>query len=307
VRSRVRAALIEYLFAVQTADLLRDEEGLRESYARLIERRTAAGEIAVPDLTAARIEQTAGRQALRTAEGAEHIARVALAEAIGIPESGLEGKAFRWPELSAPPPPASLSAQSLRSAAVRNRLDVERTLAQYKAAEANLQLEVARQYPDVNLGPAYAYEEGSNFISLSLSTVLPIRNHNEGPIAEAEAQRKAAGAQLLAVQSTVIAETDRALSQYEAACATAEEGARSVAELQMQQQSAQRLLEAGEGDRLALLAAQLQTSVAERAGLDAVRQAQLALGSLESAVQRPISPAVTQGLPASAPRRPKEP
>jgi cobalt-zinc-cadmium efflux system outer membrane protein len=307
VRSRVRAALVEYLFAEEAADLLRKEEGLRESYAGLIERRTAVGEAAVPDLTAARIEQTAGRQALRTAEGAERIARVALAEAIGIPESGLESKTFRWPDWNTPPAPASLPAQSMRSAAVRNRLDVERGLAQYQAAEANLQLEVARQYPDLNLGPAYAYEEGSNFISLSLSTVLPIRNHNEGPIAEAEAQRKAAGAQLLAVQSTVIAETDRALSEYVAASATAEEAARSVAELQKQQQSAQRLLDTGEGDRLGLIAAQLQTSVAERAGLDALRQAQVALGSLESALQRPISPAATQPLPASAPRRPGEP
>lgn len=307
VRSGVRAALLEYLFAAQTADLLRREDRLHESYAGLVERRAAAGEIALTELTAARIEQAASRELMRAAEGAEHTARVALASAIGIPEAGLESKAFQWAELDSPPIPGSLSAQEMRSAAVQNRLDVQRALAQYLAAEANLQLEVARQYPDVNLGPAYAYEEGSNFISLSLSTVLPIRNHNEGPIAEAEAQRKVAGAQVLAVQSTVIAETDRALSQYVAAWATAEEAARSVAQLQKQQDSAQRMLEAGESDRLALIAAQLQTSIAERGRLDAIRQVQIALGSLESALQRPISPAVTQPLPASSPRRTKEP
>ncbi len=105
----------------------------------------------------------------------------------------------------------------MRATAVRNRLDVLRALEQYRAAQSALQLQVARQYPDVDLGPGYNYEEGAHFIALSLSTVLPLRNHNQGPIAEAEAQRKVAGAQLLAVQSTVIADTDKALRRYTAA------------------------------------------------------------------------------------------
>ncbi len=302
VRSRVRATLVDYLFAVQAAELLQKEEELRNMYVDLTERRFRAGEIPLPDVTAARIDQTALRLALRNAEGQVHTTHVALAAAIGISDSGLAGKSLIWPEANRPPSPASLPAQSLRSEAVQNRLDVQRALAQYEAAQAALQLEVARQYPDINLGPAYAYEEGSNFISLSLSAVLPLRNRNEGPVAEAEAQRKVVGSQLLAVQSTVIADTDRALAQYLAAYTTLDEAGRSVSQLQEQQRAATRMLQSGETEQLTVTAAKLQTSVAERARLDAIHQAQLSLGLVEDAVQRPISPGTTDPLPADAPR-----
>ncbi len=302
VRSRVRSALVDYLFAVETVELLRKDEALRSRYVDLTEGRFRAGEIPLPDVTTVRIELTALRQTLSVAEGQVHTAHSALAAAIGIPESGLTGKTLVWPDADRPPAPASLPSRDMREAAVRNRLDVQHALAQYEAAQSALQLQVARQYPDIDLGPGYNYEEGANFIALSLSTVLPLRNHNQGPIAEAEAQRKVAGAQLLAVQSTVIADTDKALRQYTAAYATEEEANHSIGQLEAQQKAAVRMLQSGETDQLTVVAAQLQTSVAERARLDALHQAQLSLGLVEDALQRPINPSTTPALPTSAPR-----
>ena len=302
VRSRVRSALIDYLFAVETTGSMRNEEALLSNYVDLMGRRFRVGEIPLPDLTAARIELTAHHQALSTAEGQVQTSHAALAAAIGIPESGLSGKTLVWPDAQQPPSPASLPPQAMREAAVGNRLNVQRALEEYRAAVSALQLEVARQYPDINLGPGYSYQESANFIELSLSTVLPLRNRNQGPIAEAEATRKVAGAQLLAAQSTVIADTDKALRQYTAAYATLEVADDSVSRLEEQQRAAVQMLQSGETDQLAVVAAQLQTSVAERARLDALHQAQLTLGLVEDALQRPISPTTTPALPASAPR-----
>ncbi len=302
VRSRVRSALVEYLFAIQAAGLLQKEEALRIRYVDLMEKRFRAGEIPLPDLTTARIALTALRQILSAAEGRVHTTHAALAAAIGMPESGLDGRQLVWPGADQPPAPAALPSQKMREDAVRNRLDVQRALEQYRAAQAALQLQVALQYPDIDLGPGYAYEEQANFIALSLSSVLPLRNHNQGPIAEAEARRKVAGAQLLAVQSTVIADTDKALRQYAAAYATEEEAGRSVAQLEEQQKAAIRKQQSGETDQLTVVAAALQTSVAERARLDALHQAQLSLGLVEDALERPISPITVPALPAGAPR-----
>ncbi|MHB1938776.1 MAG: TolC family protein [Acidobacteriaceae bacterium] len=302
VRSRIRSALVDYLFARQTTELLQKEETLRSTYVDLTERRFRAGEIPLPDLTTARIDLTALRQAISVAAGHVHTTHAALAAAIGIPESGLTGKTLVWPDVDRSPAPAALPPQNMRAAAVRNRLDVQRALEQYRAAQSALQLQVAQQYPDIDLGPGYNYEEGANFIALSLSSVLPIRNQNQGPIAQAEAQRKLAGAQLLAIQSTVIADTDKALRQYAAAYATQEEAAHSVDQLEEQQEAAMRMQQSGETDQLTLVAAELQTSVAERARLDALHQAQLSLGLVEDALQRPISPNTTPALPVSAPR-----
>ena len=302
VRSRVRQALVDLLFAQKIAAALRRQESLQSKYADLLEARFRAGEIPLPEVTAARIDLTTIRQALRTAEGQIATAHAALAAAIGIPLSGLADKTMNWAKVDEPPAPASLPAPNIRATAVENRLDVQRALAQYEAAQSGLQLEVARQYPDIDLGPGYAYEEGVHLISLKLGTVLPLRNRNEGPIAEAEAQRKAAGAQLLAIQSAVIAESDKALAQYDAAYAVFEEAQHSTQQAEQQRQTANQFLKAGEADQLVAVSADIQAAVAERARLEALHLAQLALGSLEDALKRPIDSATAPALPAKAPR-----
>lgn len=302
VRSRVRSTLVDYLFAVKAAGLLQEQESLQSSYAQMIEARFRAGEITLPEVTTARIDLTRLREATRTAEGKVNTTHAALAAAIGIPDSALDGKTLTWLELDHPPAVASLPPQRLREAAVLNRLDVQRALEQYEAAQSNLQLQAARQYPDINLGPGYAYEEGYHLFSLRLSSVLPLRNHNEGPIAEAEAQRKVAGAQLLAVQSTVIADSDKALAQYNAAYATLQESEHSVSELKQQQRTAACLLQSGETEQITVTAAEVQTAVAEGAQLGAVQQAQLSLGLVEDAIQRPIGPGTTPEFPRTTPR-----
>ncbi len=303
VRSRVRLALADHLYAKRTADLLLEQESLQTKYAQMIETRFRAGEIALPQVTTARIELTSLRQAIRTAEGQVNTTHAALAAAIGIPDSALDGKNLTWPDLDHPPAVALLPSQAIREAAVRNRLDVQRALEQYEAAQSALQLQIARQYPDIDLGPGYAYEEASHFISLNLSSVLPIRNHNQGPIAEAEAQRKVAGARLLAIQSTVISDTNNALAQYAAADAALQQSKQSVSQLEEQQQAATRLLQSGETEQFTVIAAKLQTAAAEGAELNALHQAQLALGLLEDALQRPIDPGTTPAFPPIAPRQ----
>lgn len=302
VRSRVRVALADDLFALGAAELLHREVELRKEYVRLTDARYRAGEVPLPHLTTARIDLTSIRQTLSAAEGQVHTTHAALAAAIGIPDSALMGKTLVWSDADNPPAPSSLPPLSAKKLALENRLDVLGALEKYEAAQSGLQLEIAKQYPDVNVGPGYSYEEGTNFLSLVVSSVLPLRNHNEGPIAEAEAQRKVAGAQLLATQSTVLADVDRTQAQYAAAYATLEVSKTAVGELKQQEQSSLSLVNAGETDQLTMVAAQLQTSVSERARLDAVLQTQLALGLMEDALQRPLGSEITPAFPQSAPR-----
>jgi cobalt-zinc-cadmium efflux system outer membrane protein len=302
VRSRVRATLMDYLFAVKAAELLRSEAVVRGEYVRLTEARYHTGEVPLPDLTTARIDLTSLRQTLSTAEGSVQIARSAVAAAIGVCDSAIADKTLVSEGADNPPAPSSLPPTAIRKLALQNRLDIRRALEQYEAAQAALQLEIARQYPDLNLGPAYNYEEGTNFIALGLSSVLPLRNRNEGPIAEAEAQRKVAGAQVLAVQSTIVADIDRSQSQYSAAFKGLENATAAIRELKEQQQSAVRQLQAGETEQLTVIAAELQTSVSERAHLEALHQTQLALGMVEDALQRPLGPTGAPALPRNGPR-----
>jgi outer membrane protein TolC len=167
-------------------------------------------------------------------------------------------------------------------------MDVRRSLAQYAAAEADLQLEIAKQYPDINIGPGYTYEEKNSFFTVGLSSAIPLFNRNQGPIAEAEARRKEAAAAFLQIQAQVVAKSERALAVYTAALRELAE-AQTLYQLQeIQLQTVQQTIRAGADDRLSLDSVQIQLSVLARARLEALGRAQRALGDLEDAIQRPL-------------------
>ncbi len=291
VRSGVRAELLSYLLAGRNLELLRSEEQVRDKQVSILEQRFSVGEIPRPEVDLARIELSKTHQTLSTAGGQLNEARAALSAAIGIPTAGLQGFNFSWSELDSPPSVESLSPEQIQRAAVLNRLDVRRAFAQYAAAEAALQLEISKQYPDLQIGPGYTYEERNSFFTIGLSATLPLFNRNQGPIAEAEARRREAASIFLEKQAQVIADSERALALYTAAFKELAEADQSLRKLQdTQLQMMQQAVQLGEEDRLALNGVQLQTSVLARTRLDALARAQSALGALEDAVQRPLDP-----------------
>jgi len=291
VRSAVRLALLNYLLDTRSLDLLRSEENIRGVQVNILEQRFSVGEIPRPEADLARIELSKAGLAINTVEGQLAEAKAALAASIGIPLAGLQGLDFVWTDLDSPPSAESLSPQEIQRDAVLNRSDVRRSLAQYAAAEADLQLEISKQYPDLQIGPGYTYEERNNFFVIGFSTTLPLFNRNQGPIAEAEARRKEAAASFLEKQAQVIAASERALALYTAALRELGEVDQSLGKLQDSQlRMMQQAVRVGEEDRLILNGVQIQSSVLARARLDALARAQTALGELEDAVQRPLDP-----------------
>jgi outer membrane protein, heavy metal efflux system len=288
VLSGVRLALLNYLLASRSLELVRSEEQVRGDQVKILEQIQSAGEMPRLDVDLARIEHSKTEVALRAAEGQTAEAETSLVAAIGIPVAGIRGAQFAWPDLDTPPSPETFSPAEIQRDAVLNRLDVRRSLAQYAAAEADLQLEIAKQYPDINIGPGYTFEETHSFFTVGLSSVIPLFNRNQGPIAEAEARRKEAAAAFLQTQAQVIAKCERALAAYTASLRELAE-AQSLYQFQETQlQTVQQAIRAGADNRLSLDGVQIQLSILARAKLDSLRRAQRALGDLEDAVQRPL-------------------
>jgi len=289
VHGAVRTALLDYLVNSQQLELLRAEAKGRGEQVRILERMSLAGEIPRLDVDSAQIELSKTRLAVGTAEGQVDAARASLAAAVGIPVAGLREAQFSWPAMDTPPSAESFSAQTIQRDAVLNRLDVRSSLAQYAAAEAGLQLEIAKQYPDISIGPGYTYEEGRSYFTVGFSAVVPVFNKNQGPIAEAEARRREAAAAFVETQADAIAKSDRALALYSAAMQELAEAEHVLNLQENQRQAMQQAVRIGEQDRLTLEDANIQSSVLARARLDALAQAQKALGDLEDAVQRPLT------------------
>ena len=70
----------------------------------------------------------------------------------------------------------------MHSTAMLNRIDLRQKLARYAIAEANLKLEIAKQYPDMTFTPAYIYDFGYNVWGLGIQTLLKTPERNKAYI-----------------------------------------------------------------------------------------------------------------------------
>jgi outer membrane protein TolC len=301
VRAQVRSTLLEYLAASRNLSLLQAQERVRAEQVELLEQRLAVGMISRPEVDMARVQHSQTLLAVGTAEGRVARADASLAAALGVPTAATKGIEIIWPGFDEPPGPSSLTPARIQEDAVLNRLDIRRALAEHSASEAALQLEIAKQYPDFDLGPSYAFEEGAHLFSLALALTLPVFNRNQGPIAQAEARREQMAAQFVAVQAAGIAQSERGLATYTAAMNELAQARRLVGQARAQEQAAQKALQAGQSDRMVLNGVRLQTAIASLGELDALYRTQQALGDLENAVQRPLLPGDIQPLSLQSP------
>lgn len=302
VRARLRAALLDQLLFARELSLLEDQRNLQAEAVSLVRMRLEVGAVSRPVLDLAQFELSGTVLAIRSAEGRLAHARVALAGTLGVPLSALDGYTFAWPDLDQPPGEQLITRFGIQRAGLLNRIGVRRSLVEYAAAEAALQLEVARQYPNLNLNPGYAFDDGENKYTIVPALVLPIFNRNQGPIAQAEARREEAATRFLALQATVINQTETALGDYRAAFGELADADRTLTIQRQRANSAAASLKVGETDRLTLVTAHFQVAAAQMLRLNALRKTQQSLGQLEDAVERPL----TGGLPLLPPgsRRP---
>ncbi|HEX9046150.1 MAG TPA: TolC family protein [Verrucomicrobiae bacterium] len=287
IRSGVRAALLEYGLAGRRAELLQKQFAAQSEMVKLMQGRFKAGAVARTEVTTVQIALSKTQQDLNDAQSKRSEARSRLAQAIGVPLEALDGVKLQF-DFSAGT--NRLSAREARAIALRSRADVLGALADYAAAEADLRLQVARQYPDLHLGPGYAWNSGNagdNQWSLGATIELPILDQNQGPIAEATARRKLSAAKFAALQAQVSAEIDRAAAGVQVAREQLETGRKLIAAQHQQQEFAEAQFKAGAGERLDVLAAQVEAGSAAVAQLDNEIKLQTALGALEDAVQQP--------------------
>ncbi len=298
VRGAVRAALLDHLVAVAEARMLSDESRLRSSAVRVVQQRLAVGEASRPEVDVVRAERDAIEIAIKDAEGRAAESKAALAAALGLPASAVQGVSLDSAPLETlPSKPGQETAQQ---AGLMNRPDVRRSLAEYEVTEAALQLEVAKQYPDVSLTPGYDFDEGHHKFVFGPGLPIPLINRNRGPIAQAEARRTQAAAEFLAVQAQAIGEIEQARERYAAALAEfGAAGAQVRFVRERREAPAARAVAAGQSDRLAQTDAGLETAQAARGRLDALRRALSALGALEDAMAADL-PALDPASPVPA-------
>ena len=288
--SQVRAALLALYAARKNESLLAQQETAQSNVVRLLEGQFAAGSISSFEVTQARVSLETTQLARQDALGQVGQARAQLAGALGVPLRALDGIKISFADFKNFP--RDLTAPEIQRRALLDRADVRGALAEYAASQSALQLEIANQYPDVNLGPGYAWNNGNagdNEWSLGLTVTLPVFNQNQGPIAEAKANRAVAAAHFLTVQTTAISEINSALAAYDDALKKSATSKSLLGNLRKQLDSVRAQAQLGEVDALTLANAESEYDTGAQNQMGALVQAQQALGQLEDAVQSPLT------------------
>ncbi len=244
VHRDVISGLIDYYSAKQIVSnyqsLIKAQQEIVASY----DKRTAEGQLPTAAVSQANIAYQQNISLLNQAQSNLMQAKARLAGSIGVPASALDKINIDYSELVNCRDINSIA--SLRKTSLENHPLLKASMMEYLAAHENLRLEVAKQIPDLDIGPGYEWNsQGGGKLSLGISIVLPIFNQNEGPIAEAKAKRETASRTFEVNQANIIT----TIEQAEAAYTSSELAARNLREIERTQ-----------GQKFEQLKAQLQES-----------------------------------------------
>ena len=288
VRGRLRRGLLDLYASIQKETILRSRLALQEEILKLLERRLSSGEISSPELLNARLDRDRMRLSLADTEKQITGNRAAVAGALGLPLKTLKSITISFDFLDKLP--EDLPPEDVRRKALLNRSDILSALSGYEAAQSGLQLEIAKQYPDIHLGPGYEFDQGENKWALGFGISLPVFNRNEGPVSEAEARRKEKSAQFEALQARIIGQTEMVVAAFSDAIERLKTAESLVSSQREKERSARAMFRSGETDRLALLSARIELSSADLSRLIAFYYVQETLGLIEDEMQRPLYP-----------------
>jgi outer membrane protein TolC len=285
VASSRAAAVGTRLAAASLADALLDRQdagaelrGLEDVH-RLERARFAEAAIGTSELARTVADIQNARLAVAEAGHAVLTARAALAAAIAIPVRALGALV---PVLGAPRGCAELDstdADSFTTVAIRRRPEIAIALGEYAVAESRLRLEVARQFPDLELGPGFVWDQGVNRWALAFALPALLGSRNRGAIAEADAAREVAAIRVAEVQDSVFADLDMTVQRCRGASLELTAADSVVAAAERLQRREREAYQRGETSGLEPARAQLQLFRARRAQRAAGRR--LAFASLE--------------------------
>ncbi len=285
-RTRVQVRYIDAHAAAEETRLANAEVTLRQQELSMLERRLERGFASASETALARTTLAESRLVAARAEARSLETQAGLAQALGVPVESVRLLSLTYSDLRSAP--AIESRGDLRSAALQNRLDIRRGLADYAVAEAALRLEVARQYPDVILRPGFIWDQGDRIWALGSLLFLPLANRNEGLITEAEARRDLEADRFLALQARTLAALDARQVGYAAALTEVDAAVAVQRDALDRAARTERRFDAGDADRLEWTRVRLESITVERVALASRVRGLQARAALEDAVQAPL-------------------
>lgn len=288
VRSALVAALSDWESSRRRLYLLERLAAAQDRLLVVEETRVHAGEDAPSEILICRQARIQTEQQQAQSQISVAAAQAAAAKALGLPPEALDGARITWPDWGDPPPVDESTGREARERALLSRADLGQAIDEYAAAEAKLQLAVARQYPQFELSPGYYWDHGIAKFPFDLGLTLPF-NRNRGEIAEAGAGRELAGRRMLALQADIYGEIVTAERAEGAARDGSDAAGRQLQAARRRLQAADLGLRVGAVDAREQVGAQVLSMQAELEVLQMRSQLQSSRNDLENALHAPVS------------------
>lgn len=232
--------------------------------------------------TGAEVQDARTRASAAAAAAIE--ARATLAGALAMPARALDSLEVAVDANGGCTALDGVSADSAAALALHRRPEIGRALAEYAVAEADLRLEVARQYPDLDLGPGFIWDQGVHRWTLGWALPNLFGFRNRAAIDQADAARTASAAHVAEVQDELLSDVELAIGRCHGAALERSAADSQVAITGRAADLARAAYERGETSRLDPALAELAIVRAERARRGAETRALAAGRALEVAL-----------------------
>jgi outer membrane protein, heavy metal efflux system len=265
IAGETRAAALALAAAdAERAESAREARALEEveslERGRYQEAALTAAELA---RTAAEVQEARVRSSAADAAAIE--ARATLAGLTALPLAALDS-------LQVEPEPGrgckslvGLGDDSLVALALTHRPEIGRALAEHARAEADVRVAVARQYPDLDLGPGFIWDRGVHRWTLALALPNLLGFRSRAAIDEALAGRAATAARVAETQDGLLGDVARATGRCRGALLEAVSADSQLAVARRAAARARAAYDRGETARLDPVLAELGVIRAERA------------------------------------------
>ncbi|PKO43858.1 MAG: TolC family protein [Betaproteobacteria bacterium HGW-Betaproteobacteria-22] len=289
LREQVASALTNYHSNLAQIELLKKEVAHRDALVAMYLKRATLGVASSLEVSNARLQSHSAHNELNAKVHNTHVLLAQLASSTGLPLHVIQDMPLA-DHMDSELVAKNLNADNLavQSDALLNRLDIRIALERYASAEAKLKQEIAGQYPDLSINPAYTYEFGNKVWSLGISGLLTLLHKNKLAIAEATQLREVEAAQFEVLQNKIISDTASVIAELEKAKQVLSQQTALYQRQQGQTAKMQSRFNAGEIDRIELTMANLEELSFEKSLLLAKFQLLSVLQNIETLTQKPL-------------------
>lgn len=208
----IAEAFYEALAADETLRLQEEARSLATALEDVAQRRLDAGEGTPLELNTARIRSAESLRRVIHARGAWKVARIRLAELVGLSRDEMFG-----PKGQLPTGNLGVTREELVIRAGKYRPELQASMAELERQRASFELAKSNRIPDLSFGMSASREEEQDVLLAGISISLPIFNQNQGQRQRTEATLRRREAELQQTILAVDSDFRRALEAYDAA------------------------------------------------------------------------------------------